>query len=111
MATDERMSLIMASKNHGKRLFWCCSTALEGATMGHRIYTDCTASIGELRANPVRLVREADGPVVILSRNKPAFYCVPAEDYEVMMRRLEDFELAEIARERLAENAATTGQN
>jgi len=71
--------------------------------MSHRIYTDCAASIGELRANPARVVRDAEGPVVILSRNKPAFYCVPAEDYEVMMRRLEDFELAAIARERLAD--------
>ncbi len=71
--------------------------------MSHRILTDRSASITELKANPSRVVREAEGPVAILNRNTPEFYCVPAEDYEVLMKRLEDFELAEIARERLTD--------
>ncbi|PKQ07128.1 MAG: plasmid stabilization protein [Alphaproteobacteria bacterium HGW-Alphaproteobacteria-11] len=71
--------------------------------MAHRILADRSASISELKANPRRVMQEAEGPVAILNRNTPEFYCVPAEDYEVMMKRLEDFELAEIARARLAD--------
>ena len=96
----------MASENREKLLFLLRSATPEDMTMSHRIYTDCAATIGELRANPARLIREAGGPVVILNHNRPAFYCVPAEDYEVMMKRLEDFELAEIARARLADGEA-----
>jgi antitoxin StbD len=32
-------------------------------------------------------------PVAIISRNKPAFYCVPAKAFEDMMHHLEDCEL------------------
>ncbi|MEX0840292.1 MAG: type II toxin-antitoxin system Phd/YefM family antitoxin [Parvibaculum sp.] len=78
--------------------------------MSQRVFADCSASIAEFRANPARVVREAEGPVVILSRNKPTFYCVPAEDYEVMMRRLENFELADIARARLSDGKTVDGR-
>ena len=37
------------------------------------------------------------GPVAILNRNEPSFYCVPAKAYEAMMERLEDLELNAIA--------------
>ena len=69
--------------------------------MGHRILTERTASITELKANPSRVVQEAEGPVAILNRNTPEFYCVPARDYEALMKRIEELELAEIARARL----------
>ncbi len=36
-------------------------------------------------------------PVAILNRNEPAFYCVPAKAYAVMLERLEDAELNAIA--------------
>ena len=71
--------------------------------MGHRILTERSASITELKANPSRVVQEADGPVAILNRNTPEFYCVPAQDYEALMKRIEELELAEIARARLAD--------
>ncbi len=36
-------------------------------------------------------------PVVILNRNEPAFYCVPAKTFEALLDRLEDVELNAIA--------------
>lgn len=39
-------------------------------------------------------------PVAILNRNKPAFYCVPAELYEKMLDALDDQELVKIVQER-----------
>ncbi len=36
-------------------------------------------------------------PVAILNRNKPAFYCVPAKAYEILLDKLEDLELNAIA--------------
>lgn len=39
-------------------------------------------------------------PVAVLNRNQPAFYCVPAEAYELLMDKLEDMELAELVKQR-----------
>ena len=38
--------------------------------------------------------------MAILNRNRPVFYAVPAEAYELLMDKLEDVELAAIVRER-----------
>ncbi|PKP76451.1 MAG: plasmid stabilization protein [Alphaproteobacteria bacterium HGW-Alphaproteobacteria-3] len=69
--------------------------------MGNRVLTEQSASISELKANPSRVMREAGGPIAILNRNTTEFYCVPAEDYEALMKRIDELELAEIARARL----------
>ncbi|HIF8869693.1 TPA: type II toxin-antitoxin system Phd/YefM family antitoxin, partial [Vibrio cholerae] len=39
--------------------------------------------------------------------NEPAFYCVPASTYEIMMDKLEDLELLAIAKERLSEDSVS----
>ncbi|MEY8241403.1 MAG: antitoxin, partial [Cycloclasticus sp.] len=39
-------------------------------------------------------------PIAVLNRNEPAFYCVPAETYELMMDHMEDLELLAIAQQR-----------
>ena len=36
-------------------------------------------------------------PVAILNRNTPAFYCIPADLYEIIMEQLEDLDLNRIA--------------
>jgi antitoxin StbD len=47
------------------------------------------------------VVEQGDGfPVAVLNRNQPVFYCVPADAYEIMMDKLEDFELAQLVKER-----------
>ena len=38
--------------------------------------------------------------MAVLNRNRPAFYCVPAEAYEALMDKLEDVELAAIVETR-----------
>jgi antitoxin StbD len=65
------------------------------------ILSPITASISELKANPMQTIASAGGETVaILNRNKPAFYCVPAKAYEAMMDIFEDIQLGRIVRER-----------
>ncbi|MDP1527317.1 MAG: type II toxin-antitoxin system Phd/YefM family antitoxin [Rhodocyclaceae bacterium] len=66
--------------------------------MAHQIFSETTASVSELKRNPMATVAAGEGaPVVILNRNAPAFYCVPADVYEAMIERLDDIELNKIA--------------
>ncbi len=66
--------------------------------MAHKIFAATSASVSELKKNPMGTVAAGEGfPVAILNRNEPAFYCVPAKAYEAMLERLEDFELNAIA--------------
>jgi len=69
--------------------------------MAERILAEMTASITELKANPMSILDYADGePVAILNRNKPAFYCLPPALYESMMEALDDMSLNEMVRQR-----------
>ncbi|OWK24249.1 plasmid stabilization protein [Rhizobium yanglingense] len=66
--------------------------------MPYTILAEITASVSELKKNPMGTVAAGEGfPVAILNRNEPAFYCVPAKAFEALMDRLEDFELNAIA--------------
>ena len=66
--------------------------------MTYQILSETVASISDLKKNPMGTVAAGEGfPVAILNRNAPAFYCVPADVYELMMDRLEDIELNAIA--------------
>ena len=66
--------------------------------MAHQVLAAITASVSELKKNPMGTVAAGEGfPVAILNRNEPAFYCVPAKAYEAMLDRLEDLELNAIA--------------
>ncbi len=66
--------------------------------MANAILATMTASISELKKNPMGTVDTGEGgAVAILNHNTPAFYCVPAALYEVMIDRLEDLELNAIA--------------
>ncbi|MDP0908160.1 type II toxin-antitoxin system Phd/YefM family antitoxin, partial [Klebsiella pneumoniae] len=65
------------------------------------ILSDTSASISELKKNPMATVSAGDGfPVAILNRNQPAFYCIPAELYEKMLDAMDDQELAKLVSER-----------
>lgn len=66
--------------------------------MTNLILAETTASISELKKDPMGTVAAGDGaPVAILNRNAPAFYCVPAAAYEAMLDLIEDIELNAIA--------------
>jgi antitoxin StbD len=69
--------------------------------MAARILADVAASITELKSNPMKVVSSAfSEPVAVLNRNEPAFYCVPAAAYELMVDRLDDLELLALVKER-----------
>jgi antitoxin StbD len=66
--------------------------------LAHQILASTSASVSELKKNPMDTVAAGEGsPVAILNRNEPVFYCVPAKAYAAMLERLEDLELNAIA--------------
>ena len=80
--------------------------------MTTRILTESAASISELKANPMKVALSADGePIAVLNRNEPAFYCVPAETYELLMDRVEDLELLLLAETRKNEKTVKVDLN
>ncbi len=65
------------------------------------ILADSSVSISDLKKNPSAVIAAAEGfPVVVLNRNTPSAYLVPAKAWEALMDRLEDIELAELVRQR-----------
>lgn len=72
--------------------------------MTYQLLAETAASVSELKANPMRVVASGDGmPVVVLNRNEPAFYCVPARAYEALMELVDDAQLLKLVKERQAE--------
>ena len=72
--------------------------------MAEIILSNITASITELKTNPMKTVGTASGEAIaILNRNKPAFYCVPADIYEEMVELLDDIKLAKLVKSRSKE--------
>ena len=69
--------------------------------MPNIILSNTTASINELKKNPMATVNAGNGfPVAILNRNQPAFYCIPAELYERMLDVIDDQELIKLVKKR-----------
>ena len=63
-----------------------------------------SATIAELKKSPTALLNQAQGEAsAILNRNLPTAYLVPADAYEQLLERLEDYELGIIVKERQAE--------
>jgi len=80
--------------------------------MTTRILTEIAASISELKANPMKVALSANGePIAVLNRNEPAFYCVPAQAYELLMDRIEDLELMAIVEARKDEETVKVDIN
>ena len=68
------------------------------------VLANCSASISELKKNPSALIDESEGePIAILNHNRPTAYLVPAETYEAIMERLEDYQLGLLVNERQSE--------
>ena len=80
--------------------------------MPHQVLSEVAASISELKANPMKVVASGNGmPIVVLNRNEPAFYCVPAGAYEAMIEMIEDLELLEIVKKRRNEKSVSVSLN
>lgn len=78
----------------------------------NQILADNSASISELKKNPMAIVSAGEGfPVAILNHNQPAFYCVPAKAWEEIFDRLEDIELAALANERMGGESVEVSLN
>jgi antitoxin StbD len=62
---------------------------------------NCSASISELKKNPSAIIEQAEGePIAILNHNKPTAYLIPAQTYEALMDKIEDYQLGLIIRDR-----------
>jgi len=65
------------------------------------VLASCSASISELKKNPSALIERADGePIAILNHNRPTAYLIPAETYEALLEKIEDYQLGVIIKER-----------
>ena len=54
----------------------------------NEIHTSCSAGITQLKNDPMGVMEEAgDRPVVILNRNKPAFYVVSCELFHALVKK------------------------
>jgi antitoxin StbD len=70
------------------------------------VLANCSASISELKKNPSALIDASGGePIAILNHNKPTAYLIPADTYQQILDRLEDYELGLIVKEREHEKA------
>ncbi len=68
------------------------------------ILASASVSISDLKKNPSRVILEAEGaPVAILNHNKPSAYLVPAETFEAVLEKLEEYELATLVEDRADE--------
>jgi antitoxin StbD len=69
-----------------------------------QILASFSASISELKKNPTALLNKAEGEAIaILNHNLPTAYLVPADVFERLMDKLEDYELGEIVKQRQVE--------
>jgi antitoxin StbD len=65
------------------------------------VLAGCSASISELKKNPSALIEQSGGePIAILNHNRPTAYLIPAETYEAILEKIEDFQLGLIVKER-----------
>lgn len=65
------------------------------------VLASCSASISELKKNPSALIKLSDGePIAILNHNRPTAYLIPAETYEALLDKIEDYQLGLIVKER-----------
>ena len=80
--------------------------------MSNLVLAEMTASVSELKKNPMGTVAAGDGfAVAILNRNEPAFYCVPARAYEALLDKIEDLELNALADARVNEKVIKVSVN
>ncbi|MFI3189235.1 antitoxin [Crenothrix sp. D3] len=69
-----------------------------------QILAPFSATISELKKNPTALLNQAQGEAIaIINHNLLTAYLVPANVYEQLLEKLEDYELGQIVKERQAE--------
>ncbi len=69
------------------------------------ILANCSVSISELKKNPSAIIEQSGGePIAILNHNRPTAYLIPAETYEALLKKLENYQLGFLVKERHHEN-------
>ena len=69
-----------------------------------RIEASVAISVSDLKKNPSAVFEQSAGQAVaVLNHNRVMGYMVPAAVYEAMIERLDDTDLARIAKDRLDE--------
>lgn len=67
------------------------------------VLAQTSIGITELKKNPSAVIRDAaTATVVVLHRNKPSAYLVPARTYEALMDVLDDLQLTALVAQRIA---------
>ena len=65
------------------------------------VLANCSVSISELKKNPSALIEQSGGePIAILNHNRPTAYLIPAETYEALLEKIENYQLGVIVKER-----------
>ena len=66
------------------------------------VLANVAVSVSELKKNPSAVLSGARGATVaVLNHNRVMGYMVPADVYEAMIERLDDLELAQVAKARI----------
>jgi antitoxin StbD len=65
------------------------------------VLASCSVSISELKKNPSALIEQSGGePIAILNHNRPTAYLIPAETYEALLEKIENYQLGVTVNER-----------
>lgn len=65
------------------------------------VLANCSASVSELKKNPSALIELAEGePIAILNHNKPTAYLIPADTYQALIEKVEDYQLGLLVKKR-----------
>lgn len=71
-----------------------------------QLHANISVSMSEFKKNPTRVKHDAGlQPVAVLNHNKPAFYLLAPEVYEMLLDQLEDISISGLIQERLAMKA------
>lgn len=73
----------------------------------HTIHSDKVASITDLKKNPSKIIKDANGAAVaILNHNSPEAYLVPRETFNKIVEALEDRDIESLIRSRLSDGSS-----
>ena len=69
------------------------------------IYANQVVSVSELKKNPTKIIKHAEGnPVAILNHNVATAYLIPAKTFEKILDSLDEQLLKSIVQKRLKDN-------
>ncbi len=68
------------------------------------VFADYVTNVSDIKENTDNVLAQAQtDTVVILVKNQPSAYIIPATEYEDLLERLEDYELGLLVKERAVE--------